>query len=187
MSEVHNIRKRIANRRFEQPKKKRRFFKVVYRFMMLMMGVAVLTLAYFINDKVGLVDLPAELTQINFGLVSEWLPFENWFSKDDQRVDAPVSYTLLKENEYTNGSNQANLLLDGVVLHVQQEGVHRGSVSVRHDNGVVATYGHLDQIAVHQDERLLKNSVLGTYSDYVTIDLVKNNQQIDLATALGSE
>lgn len=187
MNELHNVRRRIANRRFEQPKKQHRIFTFFYRFMMLVMGVAVLALGYFINDKAGFVKLPDELSTINFGLVSEWLPFENWFSKETQRVDAPASYTLLKDNTYTNGSNQANLLMDGVVLHVQLEGAHRGSVSVRHDNGVIATYGHLDSVAVHQDERLLKHSVLGSYSEYLTIDLLKNNQKIDLATALGSE
>lgn len=186
MNELHNVRKRIQNRRFDKPKEHTLFFTLFFRAMMLVMGAAVLVLAYVINVKVGLVELPADIKNINFGLVSEWLPFESWFQKEDQRVDAPVSYSLLKDNEYTNGSNQVHLLLDGVVLHVQKEGANRGSVTVRHDNGVIATYGHMDTISVKQDERILKDSVIGAFTDYVTIDLLKNNQTIDMATALAS-
>lgn len=186
MSELHDVRKRIQQRRYDEPKDKSSFFKVIYRLIMLAMGAAVLTLAFFINDKLGLVDIPKELSNINLGLVSEWIPFEHWFSKEDAKtVNAQPSYSLLKDNEYSNGTNQANLLMDGVVLHVQDGGEgKKGSVSVRHDNGVVATYGHLDSISVKQDERLLKGAVIGSFQEYISIDLLQNNKKIDLNTAL---
>ena len=186
MSEVQDVRKRIQRRRYDEPHSKHMFFKVIYRSVMLLMGAAIVALAFFINDKVGLVELPQALSQINFGLVSEWIPFEHWFSKGEgETVNAQPAYSLIKDNTYRNGTNQANLLMDGVVLHVQDVDKERcGSVSVRHDNGVVATYGHLDSIAVKQDERLLQGDIIGSFRDYINIDLLKDNTLIDLDTAL---
>lgn len=185
MSELHDVRRRIQKRQGESPRKHNGIFKLCYRMMMLVMGIAIAILAFFINDKIGLVKLPENLKNINFGMVSEWIPFENWFSLEDETVSAAPSYTLLKENQYANGSNQANSIGDGVVLHVEMQSGKKGSVTIRHDNGVVATYGHLDSVSVKADERLLKDKALGSFSEFVSIDLLKDNKIIDLATALG--
>lgn len=188
MKEVNSVRRRIQRRRYNEPKKQHGIFKFIYRTMMVAMLGAVLTLAYFINDKMGLVELPQELKNINFGMVSEWLPFDQWFSsKEDTTVNATPTYSLLKDNQYSNGSNQATLLGDGVVLHVEENGTSKNSVTIRHDNGVIATYGHLDSVQTKQDERLLKGKTLGTYNEYVSIDLVKNNQTIAMSDAFAEE
>lgn len=185
MSELKDVRRRIKARRYDEPERHTHGFHFFYHLMMLVMGIGVLGLAYLVNGKLGLVELPQDLQHINFGMVSEWLPFEDWFSDhDDTTVGAQPTYTLLKDNHYANGSNQASLLMDGVVLHVEQGDAKKGSVSVRHDNGVIATYGNLTTIQVKQDERLKRGDIAGTFDEYVSISLVKNNQNIDLNSAL---
>lgn len=188
MNELHNVRKRIQGRRYQEPKKHNGIFKIVYRTSMLVMLVAVLTLACFINDKVGFVDIPVDFKNLNFGMVSEWLPFDQWFSKsEDETVNAALEYSLLKENQYTNGTNKVTMLADGVVLHVEDNGPQKSSVSVRHDTGVIATYGHLDSVQINQDERLLKGTAIATCGEYVSIDLVKDNEVVDMKTAFSEE
>lgn len=183
----NDVRKRIQGRKAYgvQPTKKRsHFFSFIYRMMILGMGVAIVTLAFFINQKAGFVKLPEELTSLNFAMVSEWVPFEKWFAKESEAVSAQPTYSLLKENQYANGSNQAGAIKDGVVLHVQQGDNYKGSTTIRHDNGVVATYGNLDQINVKADERILQGSILGSFQEYVSIDFLKDEVKLDLATAL---
>lgn len=186
MSELKDVRRRIRERRYEEPARHTHGFRFFYHVLMLVMGIGVLGLAYLVNDKIGIVQLPQDLKNINFGMVSEWLPFEDWFSNsdDDTSVNAIPTYSLLKENRYANGTNQANLIMDGVVLHVEKKDTKKGSVTVRHDNGVIVTYGNLTSIQVNQDERLKKGDVLGAFDEYVSMDLVKNNQRIDLDTAM---
>lgn len=183
MNEMNQIRKRIAERRGIVPDRQPLIFRLIYRGLMGVMALGILALAYLINDKIHLIPLPEALS---FASVSEWLPFDQWFSFSSQEegVAALPSYTLLKENQYSNGSNQANLILDGVVLHVEAKDEAKSSVTVRHDNGVVVTYGHLNHIAVQADERLKKGAAVGTFDEYVTLDMVKDNQRIDLSSAL---
>ncbi len=183
MNEMKEIRKRIAQRRGTEEDHQPFIFRLIYRGLMCVMAVGVLALAYLINDKIGLVKLPESLSMAS---VSEWLPFDHWFSfaPKEESVAALPTYTLLKQNQYANGTNQANLILDGVVLHVEEKDPAKNSITVRHDNGVVVTYGHLNQISVKANERLKKGTVIGTFDEYVTLDMVKDNQRIDLQSAL---
>ncbi len=186
MNEMRDVQRRIAQRRHGEEIRPPRLFTFVYRLLMCGMGVGVFALAYMVNDKIGFIDLPEDFKNINFGMVSEWIPFEDWFSHTDDAtmVNAIPSYQLLKENQYSNGTNQANLILDGVVMHVESGDTSLGSVTIRHDNGVIATYGHLSQIQIKQDERLQRGAVAGTYDDYVTLTFLKGGKSIDLADAL---
>ncbi len=185
MNEMKEIRKRIAHRRGGEEDHQPLVFRLIYRGLMGIMMVAVVALAYLINDKINLVQLPENLS---IASVSEWLPFDHWFSSTpkEESVAALPTYTLLKDNQYANGTNQANLILDGVVLHVEEKDPAKNSVTVRHDNGVIITYGHLNQISIKANERLKKGAVIGTFNEYVTLDIIKDNQRIDLTSALGS-
>lgn len=186
MNEMRDVQRRIAQRRHGEDIRPPRLFTFVYRLLMCGMGVGVFALAYMVNDKIGWIELPQDLKNINFGLVSEWIPFEDWFSQpeDTTLVNAIPSYQRLKENQYSNGTNQANLLMDGVVLHVESGDTSLGSVTIRHDNGVIATYGHLNQVQIKQDERIQRGAVAGTYDGYVTLTLLKDQKPIDLAAAM---
>lgn len=185
MKEINDVRRRIQHRRYEEPKQHPRFFRFFYGLIMIAMSIGVLSLAYLLNEKLAIVELPAGLKQINFAKISEWLPFEDWFDpKEEETVNAAPSYSLLKERQYTNGTNQANLILDGVVLHVEARDEGKSYVTIRHDNGVIATYGHLDSVQIKQDERLKKGDIIGSFVDYITLDLVKDQKNIDLNTAL---
>ncbi len=185
MNEMSNVRKRIQNRRYGETQKSPLLFRLFYKLLMFAMALGVIALAFLVNDKVGWVKIPADW-QLQFAKVSEWLPFDSWFQTSDgeEMVSAMPAYSLLNRNQYANGSNQAYLLMDGVVLHVEEKDGAQSSVTVRHDNGVIVTYGHLQQVQVKQDERLQKGDIAGSFSEYVTLDMVKNKQSVDLPTAL---
>lgn len=185
MNDIKDVRRRIQQRRYEEPKNHSFFFRFIYGVVMLAMAIGVCSLAYLVNDKLALVELPQGLKQLNFAKISEWIPFEDWFdqNKEESVASLPV-YTLLKEHQYANGTNQATMLLDGVVLHVEARSEGKGSVTIRHDNGVIATYGHLDTTQVKQDERLKQGDVLGTFDGYVNLELIKNQKSIDLDQAM---
>ena len=94
-----------------------------------------------------------------------------------------VVYTLLKDDHYSNGTNQARSGYAGVVLHVQKQADKKSSVTVKQDNGAVVTYGNLNEVKVKQDDRILKEAVLGTADSYVTINALKDNEKIKVSDA----
>ena len=56
-------------------------------------------------------------------------------------------------------------------------------VSIKQDNGVVVNYGHLNDVKVNQDDRILKEAVIGTVDSYVTITALKDNEKIKVSDA----
>lgn len=185
MNDISHIRRRIRSRKYGRYQKPERnhFFHFMYRGMMLLMSAGVIALALAINSKVGLIELPKELMNIDFSKVSTWLPFEDWFSLKDETVAAYPSYHLLKDDMYANGTNSAYSLNDGVVLHVQKEKDNTYSITVRHDNNVVATYGNLNSTDIKQDERIRKGDTLGSFQESVRITFVKDEKKITLEQA----
>lgn len=187
MNHQKAIRKRIQKRKNEDGHHQPLLFRLLYRAVMLAMAFGICALAFLVNDKLGIVKIPEGLKNLNLAKISEWLPFEAWFTSNEDEDSAVASlpvYSLLEGNKYANGSNQASLLMNGVVLHVEDKDAQKSSVTVRQDNGVIVTYGHLNQVQVKQDERLQAGKVIGTFDEYVALDMVKNKQSVDLNTAL---
>lgn len=187
MRNIRSVRRRIRSRQYDHlyPKEHNRLFTVIYRTVIVVMCVTVLGLGLLINNKLGLVELPKQLSSIHLGMISEWLPFEDWFKlKDDKTVAAAPAYHLLKDDLYANGSNKATSILDGVVMHVQHTTTDKYSVTIRHDNGVIATYSNLDSSDLKQDERVLKDAVIGSYQNSLSIVFMKDEKKIDLSSAL---
>ena len=181
--------KRIRGRRFDgagaQEQKQRPFilFRMIYHAVMLMMCICVVVLALLLNQKLNLVKMPAVIQQFHLEDLGSWLPFENWFSLKEEPVSTSPVYTLLKDDHYSNGTNQARSGYAGVVLHVQKQADKKSSVTVKQDNGAVVTYGNLNEVKVKQDDRILKEAVLGTADSYVTINALKDNEKIKVSDA----
>lgn len=190
MDDLKHARKRIQNRRYNLPEEEKHrsfsLFRILYHLVMLVMCACIVVLALLLNQKLNLVKLPAVIEHLHIEDVGNWLPFENWFSLKDESVMAKPSYTLLKDNQYTNGTNTVNSVFDGVVVHVQKNADGKSSVSVKQDNGVIATYANVSDVQIKQDERVLKDNAMGTYTTYVSITFLKDNKQVDLSTALQS-
>ena len=169
MSDLNDVRKRIRKRRGTQATEKEHsfsLFRLFYHTVMLAMGICVVVLALMLNAKLKLI------------------PFDNWFSLKEEAVSAAPAYTPIKDNQYQNGTNSAYAVFNGVVLHVQRSDSGECSVSLKQDNGVVTTYGHLKEVNVKADERILKGKMLGTYENHITIDFLKDNKEISYEKGL---
>lgn len=182
MKDIDYARNRIRNRRYEPASnKKNNLFLFVYRFMLLSMFCTVLLLSYMINEKIVLVPLPEHL---NFEKLQKMIPFENWFTFQSDKVSVYPSYSLLKGNYYTNGSNQSYAVLSGVVLQVETSAEHKKMVRIKHDNGVMGIYQNLNECHVLKDERVMEGDILGTYSDSILMYFSNGDKDLTLEEAL---
>ncbi|MEG0506361.1 MAG: M23 family peptidase [Longicatena sp.] len=188
MDDLKNIRKRIKSRRYHEADEEKHhsfsLFRFLYHLVMLMMCLSVLALALLLNQKLNLIKLPTVLTNFKIENLASWLPFENWFSLKEVAVVSKQAYTLLKDDQYANGSNSAFSIYDSVVLHVKKASDNKYSVTLKQDNGVVSTYGNIKEASVKQDERILKGKPVGTFDNYVTLNFLKDNNKITYDAAL---
>ncbi len=186
MDDIKKARDRIKNRRFDGEEKSHRpflLFRLFYHTVMLMMGVCLVALVLLLNQKLQLVEINSVLKYLPIENIGSWLPFENWFSYDTMPVSTASTYTLIQDNQYTNGTNQARNGFDGIVLHVQQETDKTYSMHIKQDNGVVVSYGHLQEVAVKEKERVIKDAVFGSYEGYVTISALKDSKVVSIDNA----
>ncbi len=70
------------------------------------------------------------------------------------------------------------------MLHIQQHKNLKFSITLKQDNGVIATYGNLNEVQVQKEDRVLKSKAIGVYEDYVTIDFMLNHKDIPYGNAL---
>lgn len=202
MSEIRHIRKRITGRKqirtanhIYKPREKNGFlFAILYTFAMFSMVCACLALGFMINQKQDWVDLSylqqtlAKTSEkFNLQSLTSWLPFESWFHKTAP-VSTNVQYDLIQDHYYTPASgNQVQSLLPGIVLYIGQQ--ESGEiVMVKHDNGVLATYGALEHCSVKLNDRLLQGAVLGGAKDNaVYLEFSAGGQEITMQEALSYE
>lgn len=180
MDHADEIRKRIARRKQENQASST-LFKIIYRIVMVGMCFVICFLAYRINSKVQLFQFPESFKQINFFKISEWLPFEQWFVPKDHQVNAIPKYALLEKNFYSNGSNQAYTIGDGIVIHI--ENGLKSKIVVKQDNGTIITYGNLNEVHVKEQERVKEGNILGVFHEKLSLLMMRNGQEVDLETA----
>lgn len=191
MNDLNDVRKRIRNRRttYDTEEKKSSFslFRLFYHLIMVVMCICVFVLALLLNQKMNWVTLPAYIEKLHLESIASWIPFDSWFSIDDKQVASTQNYQLINENQYTNGSNQARTLAAGVVGYIQssENGIY--TITIKQDNGVITTYGNLKDVQIKENERIVKDSVIGTYETFITMDFMKDNQTIRMDEAVLNE
>ena len=134
----------------------------------------------------GILEDDALAEKLHFKSLSAWLPFETWFGKD-QPVAATVSYELIQDHYYKPASgNQVQSIADGVVLYIGEQ--ESGAiVMVKQDNGVLVTYGALQEVQVHLNDRILKGTAIGAVQDAVYLEFSEQGQPVTLQRAMGDE
>lgn len=188
MDDLQRIRKRIRTRRgYEQEeiKEKHILFTLFYRIMMVLMAVSIVALSYFINTKVNLVALPNSIADVDLSAIRNLIPFEKWFipKQEAEAVAAIPPYTLLQNDTYSNGTNQVTSLMEGMVLHLQKNEDETSTITIQHDNGVIATYDGVKNSDIQEEERVEKGSVLGTYDTSIQMMFMRENKKLSYEEA----
>ena len=178
MNDIERIRKKV----YGDNKSSR--FNWLYRLMIVFMvsisiflGALIVTQTPFSDVKMMVYSYVEDLE------LNDLLLFENWFSGSSIAVNGSFAYELVRPNYYKNNSNIVYAIDDGVVVYVTSyDGYYQ--VIVNHDNGVLCTYSDVLDVMVKVDDRILKDSILGTYQDAVYMDFMYENVDISYEEAL---
>ncbi len=190
MKEIRQIQKRIRSRRNPgkstvEPCRSVRRFHFFYTLIMLLLCGSSLALGWMIAEKKNLVsneDLKRIEEKIKWDSLAAWLPFESWFG-DMLPVSQNAYYQHLEDQFYTASGNQVKALADGLVVYTGQQ--QSGAlIMVKQDNGIMVTYGNLQEIQVDLQDRILKGQTLGTFQQALYLDFSEAGQTLSYEEAL---
>lgn len=189
MSEIDEIKKRMERRRGRKNTTltDRHFLKVynamIKAMVVLLVGVAVC--AYVKISPNGEYIKNYVLNDLHFTEMTKWVNNQvlSWTKKDDAAtVSSKVSYTNIKDNYYTNKSNEVLNFDKGRVIYVGKQDMLGQYVTVLLENNVEVTFGQLTDVFVSAYDQVDASTILGTYQDKVMIIFTQDEKEIDYAT-----
>ena len=190
MNEIDEIRRRMAKRQARKnPKLTDRHFSRLYNSMIkgmvvLLVGVAVCSYAKVSPNGEYVKNFV--LNDLHFSEATKWINRQllTFTKQADQMVSTSkqVSYTHIKDNYYTNQSNEVLNFQKGRVIYTGEQDILGKYVTVLLENNVEVTYGNLNDMFVSLYDQVDKATILGTYDEQVMIIFTKENQEIDYST-----
>lgn len=189
MSEIDEIKKRMERRRGRKNATltDHHFLKVynamIKAMVVLLVGVAVC--AYVKVSPNGEYIKNYVLNDLHFTEMTKWVNDQvlSWTSKGDAvTVSSKVSYTNIKDNYYTNKSNEVLNFDKGRVIYVGKQDMLGQYVTVLLENNVEVTFGQLTDVFVSAYDQVDASTILGTYQDKVMIIFTQDEKEIDYAT-----
>lgn len=189
MNEIDEIKRRMEKRRTQRnPTLTDHHFLRLYNGMIkcmvvLLVGIAVC--AYVKVSPNGEQIKNYVLNDLHFQNGLQWLSnqFDNLTSQNDSVfVSSKVSYTQVKDNYYTNHTNEVLNFSKGRVIYVGEQAILGKYVTVLLDNNVEVTYGKMNDVFVSLYDQVDAATLLGTCNDQVMIIFTQGEKEIDYGT-----
>ena len=99
-------------------------------------------------------------------------------------VHSSISYQKIDDHYFTNSTNMVYAIADGVCVYLN-ESEQGYQIIVKNDNDILVTYANMNDVSVKVDDRILKNSIIGTYQDKLYMDFMDNQNFISYEQAIG--
>ena len=188
MNEIDEIKKRIRTRKNQKRQLTDYHFKRLYNGMIKMMVVLLVVVtigAYVKVSPNGTLIKDYIFNDQNFKQSINWIQtqFHTLLNKDNSvLVSKKVSYTHLKDNYYTNQSNEVLNFEKGRVIYVGEQNMLGHYVTVLLENNVEVTFGNMNDIFVNLYDQVDAATILGTYQDKVLIVFTQGEKELDYET-----
>lgn len=188
VNEIDEIKKRIRTRKNQKRQLTDYHFKRLYNGMIKMMVVLLVVVtigAYVKVSPNGTLIKDYIFNDQNFKQSINWIQtqFHTLLNKDNSvLVSKKVSYTHLKDNYYTNQSNEVLNFEKGRVIYVGEQNMLGHYVTVLLENNVEVTFGNMNDIFVNLYDQVDAATILGTYQDKVLIVFTQGEKELDYET-----
>lgn len=191
MKDVEEVRKRLQKRKGNYKSLNDNSFKKVYNGMIRMMvlllvGLSIVTYTKVFPDN-NIKDYI--LNNENYKVFTNWVSstFLSFLPQDDIAVNGGVEYTHLKDEYYTNNTNEVINLKKGKVIYTGSEELIGSYVVVLFENDVQVTYSKMQETFVKLYDTVDQGMVLGTYNEKVALEFEYLGKKISYETFLGME
>lgn len=186
MNDLDEIKRRMEKRRAKKnPVLTDYHFSKIYNTMikcMVVLLVGISICAYVKVSPNGEFIKEYVLNDQHFLEVSKWMNQQlmNFTdSKDTMSVSHKVSYTHIKDNYYTNQTNEVLSFSKGRVIYVGQQDLLGQYVTILLENNIEVTFGQLTDVFVSLYDQVDMSTILGTYNKQLMIIFVQGEKEID--------
>lgn len=188
MSDIDEIKRRISDRKKDKDKVLTDYhFSKVYNGMIKCM-IVMLTLL-----SVGsFIKISPHASIINQYILNDqyYKDAYNWtmtyisglFNQSRVVVSEEISYTHIKDNYYTNMSNEALNFTNGRVVYIGNQPLLGQYVVVMLENNIEVTYGNLSDVFVGLYDTLESGTIIGTYNDQILLVFNEGIKEISYET-----
>ena len=190
MNEIDEIKRRMEKRRAHQhPTLTDLHFSRLYNGMIkcmvvLLVGVAIC--AYVKVSPNGEYIKDYVLNDMHFTELTKWVNNQllSFNKKNDNAatVSSQVSYKNIKDNYYTNQSNEVLNFDKGRVIYVGKQDMLGQYVTVLLENNIEVTFGQMTDVFVSAYDQVDAATILGTYQNQVMIIFTQGEKEIDYST-----
>lgn len=181
MDEIERIRRRVHHTH------KNQLFMIIYRMMILFMCAITVVLSGLIVTNTPYIEakklLMNYIHNIDLGNI---LVFENWFLPSTHIVNTEITYQKLDGNYYKNATNMVYAIADGVCVYLDEHDSGYQMI-VKNDNNILVTYANLSDVSVKVDDRILMNSVIGSYQEKIYMDFMDGDSFITYEEAIAKD
>ena len=122
---------------------------------------------------------------MRFKQAAQWInqQLTRFISDDDAvTVSNQVNYTHVRDNFYTNQTNEVLNFSKGRVIYVGEQKLLGKYITVLLDNNVEVTYGQLTDVFVSLYDQVDTATIIGTYNKQVMIIFTQGEKEIDYDT-----
>ena len=172
MNQRKQIRRRVAQLRKEERNTASRIVNSVYSLMLLLMLCAVVVLSERIYQAKGFEPVLSKLSELsdtlNLTQLKQWIFLEKWLDEKTIEVSS-TSYQLIENQYYEIDNHEVTAIDDGIVIYCGQQDSGQ-VVMVHQDNGLIVTYGLLNEVLCTEDDRVLKGMIIAKAENQVYLD-----------------
>ncbi|MDE6952513.1 MAG: M23 family metallopeptidase [Erysipelotrichales bacterium] len=189
MSEIDEIKRRMEKRRARRhPTLTDHHFLKIYNAMikcMVVLLVGVSVGAYVKVSPNGEEVKNYIFNDLHLNEASRWFQSQlSRFIGEDESVVVShnVNYTHIKDNFYTNQTNEVLNFSKGRVIYVGKQELLGNYVTVLLENNIEVTYGQLTDVFVSTYDQIDASTIIGTCNDKVMIIFTQGEKEIDYET-----
>ncbi len=190
MSDIDEIKKRMEKRKGGRNKKVltdyhfSKFYNLMIKCMVLLL-VIVSVFSYMKVSDNGEYIKNHIFSNVYFNQMINWINtqfYEFFPTETSTTVSSKVSYKHIKDNLYTNSSNEVVNFSKGRVIYTGNQKLLGNYVTILLENNIEVTFGHLSDVFVKKFDLVEKSTIIGTCEDNVLIIFTQGEKEIDYAT-----
>lgn len=191
MNDVEEVKKRIKKRKRTNKPLNDNHFKRLYNVMIKSMVVLLVGLSLVTYMKMNPDTNIKEyiLNDTAFKSFTTWASntFLSFLPNQSVPVNSNVMYTHIKDNYYTNNSNEVINFNKGKVIYVGKKETVGSYVTVLLENDVEVTYSGMQEVFVDLYDTVDQGMVLGTYEEKIMLLFEYLGKEINYDTFMGME
>ena len=188
MNDIDEIRKRIKDRK--QDKEKiltdyhfSKFYNGMVKCMIIMLTLLIVGAFVKVSPYASVIDTYV----LNDKYYKQFIDMgtryiQQLFENDSIVVSKQISYVHIKDNFYTNNTNEVLNFSNGRVIYVGNQPIMNNYVIVLLENNIEVTYANLSDVFVELYDSVEGGTIIGTYNEEIMLIFNEGIQEITYET-----